>query len=286
METMNPKEIKTHPTFESLFPIKPELLANVEDDMRNQGFDYSQPVIVATWNAQSEPVCVDGHTRIRAAINAGIDNIPIWLREDFESEEEVLEYAIRLQQNRRNMTDAEILACVAALDSRLPRGGDRRSEQAKSKPQGCGIENPTTTSAQRTAEIVGISPRKVEQIRTVLDHADPETLQAVNQSGMSINKAYNETQKKRREAKSEATEPAKEEVKNSDEPPTPATAEHAVEESTGYVTIRIPESQYRALRELGEPIECHLELAIELYLKMAADEMEEASNDFQIAQAV
>lgn len=203
MAFTKPSQIKTHPTFENLFPIKPELLARIEADMKAGKYDDSQPVIVARWEGQNEEVCIDGHTRIQAAINAGIDEIPTKTY-PFETENEALEYAIRLQANRRNMDDCDILKCAMVLDQRRARGGDRRSDEAKSKPQHCGIENSRSASAKYTAELLGISTRKVEQIRTVMDQADPETLEAVETGKMSINKAYSTTQKKRKAQKAAA----------------------------------------------------------------------------------
>ena len=35
MDMKKPEEIKTHPTFESLFPINPAVLAKIEQDMRD-----------------------------------------------------------------------------------------------------------------------------------------------------------------------------------------------------------------------------------------------------------
>ena len=93
------------------------------------------------------------------------------------------------------------MVCVAALDSRRIRGGDRRSEAVKSKPSHDGIENSRSQSARNTADLLGISTTKVERTRAVLDHADPQTIEEVKQGRKSINKACTETQKKRREAK-------------------------------------------------------------------------------------
>ena len=106
MEKKKIEEIKTHPTFESLFPINPTVLAKIEQDMRDGRYDVSQPIILATWGGQDEPVCIDGHTRRQAAINVGIEEVPIWLHE-FDTEEEAIEKAIKLQSNRRNMTEAQ-----------------------------------------------------------------------------------------------------------------------------------------------------------------------------------
>jgi ParB family chromosome partitioning protein len=198
---MDPKEIKTHPTFESLFSIREDVLQRIEEDMRANKFDQSQPVILANWEGQDEFVCIDGHTRLQAAIRAGIEEIPVWIKEDFDTEGEVLKHAMKLQANRRNMTDAELMSCIEALDEIRPRGGDRRSEQESAMPQSCGKESGRSASAKDTAQIVGCSPRKVEQVRTVMKHADHDTQEAVKNGEMSVNRAYSETQKRRKEAK-------------------------------------------------------------------------------------
>jgi hypothetical protein len=207
MENNNPKEIKTHETFENLFPIRDDLLKKIEEDMTKRQYDHSQPVILATWEGQKEPVCIDGHTRLRAAINQGIDQIPVFTHE-LNTEQEALELAIHLQRNRRNMTDAEILLCVEKLDKRRPRGGDRKSEEAGSKPQGCGNEGGRSASAKELAGVLGISPRKVEQTRTVLDYTEPDIADAVRKQEMSINRAYKETQQRKKEAQRVETAPA------------------------------------------------------------------------------
>lgn len=198
MDKMNPKEIKTHPTFEKLFPINEALLRTIEEDMRYNNFDLSQPVILATWASQKEPVCIDGHTRLQAAIRAGIEQVPVWLREDFETEEDALGHAIKLQSHRRNMTDAELTECINALEEIRIR--ERLRERKHLVPQSCGQASGRSASAKEMAQMVGCSPRKVEQVRTVLKHADKETVEAVKKNEKSINKAYQETQKKRKEA--------------------------------------------------------------------------------------
>ncbi len=200
MIMMNPKEIKTHPTFERLFSTREDVLQRIEEDMRANKFDLSQPVILANWEGQVEFVCIDGHTRLQAAIRAGIEEIPVWMREDFDTEGDALKYAMKLQANRRNMTDAELLSCIEALDEIRPRGGDRRGEQVSAMPQSCGKESGRSASVKDTAQIVGCSPRKVEQVRTVKKYADHDTLEAVQNGEMSVNRAYKETQKRRTEA--------------------------------------------------------------------------------------
>ena len=99
MNTINPKEIKTHPTFSELFPINSVLLKRIEQDMRDKIYDFSQPIVLAVWDGQEEPVCIDGHTRLQAALNVGLESVAVWLREDFETEEEALEHAIKAAED-------------------------------------------------------------------------------------------------------------------------------------------------------------------------------------------
>jgi protein gp37 len=117
----------------------------------------------------------------------------------FATEDEALAYAIHLQRNRRNLTDAEIIRCIEALDRRKQRGGDHKSENyKKSKPPNGGIDSGKSVSAKETAKVVGISLRKVERARTVLEHADEPVKEAVKAGEMSINRAYQLTQEKRK----------------------------------------------------------------------------------------
>ncbi|MBI5247880.1 MAG: hypothetical protein HY912_00160 [Desulfomonile tiedjei] len=275
MATKKIEEIKTHPLFEGLFTINDELLAKIEQDMRDDRYDITQPVILATWKGQNEPVCIDGHTQLKAAKNSGIEEVPVWLHE-FDTEEEALEKAIKLQLNRRNMTDGEILMCMETLDKRKQRGGDRRSEAAQSKVQHWPIENEQSSSAQETGNLLGISERKVKQTRTVMDHADEVTKESVKQGDLSINQAYQKTQRKRKQAKAEppsenAGEKAPDEVQGVQQVSDEDKA------STNIAPVFLSLEHFRALRQLGGSIEEHVAKAIELYLKSLQNQCEQTS---------
>jgi ParB-like chromosome segregation protein Spo0J len=283
MLTMKPNDINTHPFFEELFPMQPKLLEKIETDMREGTYDLSQPVILATWNGQKEPVCIDGHTRLKAALNAGIEELPVWTHE-FDTEEEAIKKAIMLQQNRRNMSDADTLVCVAALDSRRMRGGDRRSEEAKSKASSDAIENAPSKSAAETAEVMGISTTKVERTRTLLDHGDPETIDEVKNGKKSINKATKEIREKRKKKASND----KPKAKKSEAASMPTSHPQSVSEDTpaeeqpadtGVRKVSISDDLYGGLKELGGAIEDHVAVAIEQYLERISEETEEKVAD-------
>jgi ParB-like chromosome segregation protein Spo0J len=276
MATKKIEEIKTHATFESLFTINDELLAKIEQDMRDDRYDITQPIILATWQGQNEPVCIDGHTRLKAAKNSGIEEVPVWLHE-FDTEEEALEKAIRLQRNRRNMTDAEITACIETLDKTRPRGGDRRSAEAKSKASSDAIEKPSAKSAKETADLLGISTTKVERTRALLKNGDPETIEAVKNGEMSSHKAYQETKKNRSKTDAgKSKKNSKEQV--ADEGQKPEQVDKA-KESTNIAPVFLSLEHFGALRELGGSIEEHVAKAIELYLKSLQNQCGKTSTE-------
>src|SRR4051794_4925547 len=63
-----------------------------------------------------------------AAIKAGVESLA-YLR-DFADEDEALLYAIASQRDRRNLTDAELVRCVEALDDLKSEGGRPRKTGA------------------------------------------------------------------------------------------------------------------------------------------------------------
>lgn len=193
----DPSTLKTVSPFSELLPNKESDEQKVRAHMEENGFDPMFPILVGFGPWTDQDLVIDGHVRLKSSIEVGIEKVPV-RRLDFKTEQVALEYAIHLQRDRRNLTDADILACVEALDKRKERGGDRRSAKAqKSKAPSGAIEK----SAELTADTLGISSRKVERARTVLDHADDETKKAVRADEKTINEAYNETQAKRKEEK-------------------------------------------------------------------------------------
>jgi protein gp37 len=164
--------------------------------MKVNGYDPSQPIII--WNS----TIIDGHTRYRAASQAGIEDVPIYAY-DFENELAALQYAIHNQRNRRNLTDAEIMRCVEAVDKLRERGarpghefrGNQHVEFGKNiNPN---IFTPEPPTHQQTAEVVGISPTKVQEVRAVA--SDPKAREEVESGIKTIHGAAQEVREKKRE---------------------------------------------------------------------------------------
>ena len=160
--------LKTAEPFCNLFPIRPTVLSEIIEDMNKNGFDAFHPIIV--WNM----TVVDGHTRLRAAVAAGIETVPVVCR-NFANEDEALEYAIKTQRNRRNLTDGELLQFLQKLDFRKKRGRNAASGGKSS------IE---------VANTLGISSKKVEKLRAISDYGTDEIKNALRRGEYTVNGAY------------------------------------------------------------------------------------------------
>jgi hypothetical protein len=273
MATRKIEDIKTHPLFEGLFTINDKLLARIEHSMREENYDDSQPIILATWDGQDEPVCIDGHTRLKAATNAGIDEVFV-CSYGFETAEDAFEYALRLQSNRRNLTDGDLIHCIERLHESRPRGGDRKSlSPEEGLPQSCGNSNGRSAGAKRTADLLNISSRKVEQALTVINYGSPEVKDAVLKCEMSINRAYQITQNQRKQllaalsTQSSVQQASEEgqEVQQADED----------KESARVAPVLVSLEHFGALHGLGGSVEDHVTRAIELYLESLSERHEE-----------
>lgn len=198
---MEINKITMQKPFEDLFPVENDILNAVKKNMELNGFDNRFPILI--WKGKN--IVIDGHTRLMAARSLGIDDIPVH-NCDFNTEYEALLYALHIQCDRRNITDADLYRGVELVDAREPKGGNN--------PNGCnqhtkvkGSTGPSTkrkTSAEKTAEVLGTSSAKVKKIRTIKDYADEKIKKQVQAGKISINKAYNKTQEKRKREKQEA----------------------------------------------------------------------------------
>ena len=154
--------------------------------MKNNGFNSGLPITL--W-AGHDLTVIDGHTRLAAAKKLLFAQIPVILK-DFKDEAEALKYAIEMQTNRRNLTDAELINCINELDKRMKEG---RPDKTATRVAVNG------RSSENTAKLLGTSRGKVEKIRTINDHASDEIKEAVKSGEMSVNMAYNKTMDARRQ---------------------------------------------------------------------------------------
>jgi len=178
------RDLRVRSPFKDLFPIRENILNEIVNDMKKNGFDHTRPIVL--WQGHKFTV-LDGHTRLEAAKRTNIFEVPVEVK-SFSSEEEALAYTIRCQRNRRNLTDQEILQCVSELDK-------RKTMAEAGAMKGKKLATHVARSSDETAKVLGVNRGKVEKARAVLDKAPDEIKEAVKSGEMSINKAYNKTLK-------------------------------------------------------------------------------------------
>jgi len=181
---MNIENINTAAPFCELFPVSETLKTEIAEDMKKNGFDASKPLVI--W--QGKNLLIDGHTRLLAAKEVGIQEVTVNER-DFADEDEAVEYAIRCQKNRRNLEDKDIFQCIAVLDKR----NDKNANLRQNLTDATGVAS--VRSSDETAKTLGIGRGKVEKARTILEKASDEVKEAIRTGDMSINSAYNKTVK-------------------------------------------------------------------------------------------
>ena len=120
-------DIKLHKDFQSLFPINPAVRDAIAASIRKNGFDENHPLII--WLEQG--YLTDGHTRLAASKLVGLRKVPV-VYKSFPDLDAALEYARRLQFDRRNLTDPDLFAYVLRLDvDNLPGIGRKQERLAR-----------------------------------------------------------------------------------------------------------------------------------------------------------
>jgi ParB family chromosome partitioning protein len=170
---MKSQDIRLHPELSTVFTIKDDLVAAIARSMRDTGYDKSQPLVL--WKGQG--YVVDGHTRLKAALEAEIPEVPV-VEKDFETLEDALRYTFSRQAERRNLTQAEIFQAATRLDLKESRDGSGRSGESLAKD-------------------LGVSESTIIHARTIAARGAGEDIEAVKKGELSINQAYQKVRQKK-----------------------------------------------------------------------------------------
>ena len=168
--------LKFDKDFKELFTQEPEKVERIAQDMKEHGFDKSQPII-----ATKDGSILDGNSRYMAAKQIGIKYVPV-VYKDFTDKNEALKYELHLQLDRRNLSDSEVFAMFKKLEE--------MKQSAKSE----GKSTEDFTDA-KLAERLKKSERQVQKMRELSKKADEQTLNKVSSGEITINQAYSEVKK-------------------------------------------------------------------------------------------
>ena len=110
-------DIEYHDEFKSLFSIDENLLSRIKNSIKENRYDNSQPVHIWLYTDESgntHHYLIDGHTRVKASEQAGLETVP-YFEHKFNSFEEAYKYVLGLQVNRRNLEGSELLRNISKL---------------------------------------------------------------------------------------------------------------------------------------------------------------------------
>ena len=173
---VNINKLKFDKNFKELFAQEPEKVERIARDMKEHGFDKSQPIIVT-----KDFSILDGNSRYLASKKAGIVIVPVIVK-DFTDKGDALKYELHLQLDRRNLNDAQIYAAF------------KRLEELKSVAKSEGKSTEDFTDA-KFAEQLNKSERQIQKIRWLTKKADEQTLNKLSSGKITINQAFSEVKK-------------------------------------------------------------------------------------------
>jgi protein gp37 len=180
--------------FKNLLPIDSRDLEAIEESMSSGGYDVDHPIFL--WGKSG--IVVDGHTRLLAARNVGLVDIPV-VEKEFKDEEEVLAYILHEHRYRKKIGDDVVFAVIEVIDKRKDKLAYlKKGEHSPEASSDATVNQTAGKSSAETASIVGTSERKVEKARTVIDQAPEELKEEVRSGKTTINKAYTQVQEQKK----------------------------------------------------------------------------------------
>ena len=153
--------------YKAVFKQEEDKVQRIAEDMKANGFDKSQPIIL-----DENYAILDGNSRYMACQIAGITKVPVIIKK-FESKKEALLYALGLQMNRRNIADESILI-------------DTYNKLAAMKDE----EGNKLFTDVEIAEKLRVSPRQISKAKEVDLKATDEIKAALRAGEISLHKAY------------------------------------------------------------------------------------------------
>ena len=198
-EKINPNEIVLDDEFQNLFPLDEKAVENLTQRMESKGYDESQPIHLGKFLEESDTdyVCIDGHHRRLAAINAGIDKVPVY-RHVFDTRKDGVIYALELQLLRRNEDKHNLYNDFLKLKKLKEITGETVDMQEDDS------ERVEGKQSEKDAQKLGVSARQVEKMNAI-DSSDREDLkEQLSEGAISVNAAYDELKGTKKKSKKKA----------------------------------------------------------------------------------
>jgi N6-adenosine-specific RNA methylase IME4 len=190
IERRAPGVLRAHPEAGRVPPVEAATFRALRSDIIARGVQVPLEVT-------AEGVVLDGHLRLRAAMELGLEKVPV---QTVSAEDEV-EYLLRAAILRRQLTASQRSALAVELtqytDARIAA---RQRQLANLQPAGAevAILPPRGKTRDLAASLAGVSPRTVQDAETV-KAADPELFEQVKCGKLPVDRAARQVRQRRRD---------------------------------------------------------------------------------------
>ena len=181
-EVEDVNKIKIDKSFSELFAEREDIYEALLDNMKENGYREDKPPVL--WR----DILVEGHHRVRAAIDAGIKQIPV-IRMEFKDKDEAIEFALREQLNRRNINTQEKIRLVELLYAKEQTLAKERQGVASNDADVC-------KASEAVGKKIHISTTAVERILRIIKSKDTNLIDKVANEELSISGACKLLKKK------------------------------------------------------------------------------------------
>jgi len=177
------------------------VIAKIAADILKNGFDDATPIVI-----DSDNNIIDGHQRVAAAKKAGLKSVPA-VRRTFKTKGAVVEYAVRTQTARRNLSGGALLKLLNVVDKPKPKGGAQKPKAESGKAG----KKKSGSSSLKTAKKLGVSKATVERARAV--NKDTALRKKVEKEELTVNQAYKQLMAKKASPDAKCAKALKQAVK-------------------------------------------------------------------------
>lgn len=177
--------ITVNETLSKTFSINEKTFNDIKESIEKEGFRKEEPIVIAQLKDGTVLGVADGHTRLKAAKELGLEEVYVTYR-TFETLEDAQQYTKDRQFKRRNLSQAEIYGYAAELENVEEKTGEGRA-------------------TERLAKEIGVSASTLQHARTVAKKASDEVKEKIKNNEMTVNQGY-QTVRQKKESKNDNSE--------------------------------------------------------------------------------
>lgn len=171
-------ELKVNPKFKNLYEQEKDKVEEICKNIKENGFDSTQPIIIL-----EDDTVIDGHSRLQAAIMAGLKEVYVVQKKGLGDTNQALIYEENLNLLRRNLTEGQKIAHIENLL--------KLKQQAKSEGKDVG-----EFSDEAIGKKLNVSPRQIQKYKETIAKSTPQQLESIRSGKATLNQVHEEIKKK------------------------------------------------------------------------------------------